>query len=358
MTDFSGDLRRPPIPSPAVEGPDPTPEVVLGSPALSVAMPLPRAAGGFEASKDSQNPGFSASVRSAVEDVPAGPHEPPVQPVRSAPAAPRTPSKAVARRQRRQNLPALPARPLSDAEKASLATLEVEMGGRMKLVTALSQAALDKDGYRFLQLAADPMHDSCSLAEICQLANVSVVKVMAFVRAAVLARAHLISSLAIAEHLPDVTRHVMLDAIPGERECPRCQGLTTIDGKVTDDQPHPDPVTCPDCRGRGARPYSPDLALRKTALTLGEMLGKGGPGVVVNNNIKQTVGVFGGSTEAFDRLTVLTDTVLYGTGRDRVAAQDADDSAVVDTTVVEPRVIESTAVVLDDRRPDAGPVVE
>ena len=303
---FQADPNRPPLPSPDASAlPVPSAPLSLGS-----AMVPGNSAGG----RDERPRHTDASTETDGHQA------------RS--AGKKSTSATLARRPRRQNLPTLPKRQVTEAEKVSLATLETELGGRMKLVTSLSQAQLDKDGYRFLQIAADPANDSCSLAEICALANVQVAKVMAYVKAAVLARAHLVSSFTIAEHLPDVTRHVMLDAIPGERACPTCNGTSTVVPAATGEKPNPEPIACTSCKGTGAVPYVPDLAIRKTALTLGEMLGKpAGPGVsvkVTNTNLNAQ---FGSSTEAFDRMTAVTDGLLYGTGRDRVARREETDEA-------------------------------
>lgn len=234
-------------------------------------------------------------------------------------AAPK--SLAKRRKERGRSLPTLPPRIIPDAEKVALATYEAELGGRLSMVAKLAHAQLDADGYRFLQMVADPEHDRLSLAEICQRANTPIRKVTEYVKAAVMAKATLLSTLHIAEHTPSVALGVMQDAISGERTCEVCRGTTQVPG------PDDKSMDCPACQGKGTTHYEPEVALRKMALSLGGLLGptgnsKGSLVSITNNNL--AVGGVGAASATVDKLTELTDRLLYGTGRDRLSSADAD----------------------------------
>lgn len=235
-------------------------------------------------------------------------------------------------------------RHIPDSEKVALATFEVEMGGRQALVTTLLQAALDPNGERFLRMLADPEHDVCSLAEVAVRAGVTLPKIMEWATAAIRAKSHLLAQRHIAEHSPMVAKAVMEDAIPGKRTCPTCQGLTTVvetktkaDGSETQEQ-----KPCFECRGTGEITYHPELGVRKVALTLGGLLGSGaGKPSVVNNvaisNKNLNVANTAGASAAMDKMAQVTDALLYGVGRDRLATMraDADEEFVVEGETAE-----------------------
>lgn len=216
---------------------------------------------------------------------------------------------------------------ISATEKIALATFETELGGRQSLVAKLAAAQLDADGQRFLGMMADPENDQLSLAELCVRANVALPTVMGYVKSALQAKSFLLAQLSIAEHNPEVARHVMLDAIPGKRTCPTCQGLGTFGESVGTSN---EPPKCLECHGSGEINYLPELGIRKVALTLGGLLsagGKGAPtvGVAIHNHNTQ-VASRSGASGALDKVMQLTDHLLYGTGRDRLSTmrEDAD----------------------------------
>lgn len=247
---------------------------------------------------------------------PAGPFPAPTPAPTPTPPA----TKLAKRRPRAQQLPTLPAaRPVTSAEKIALATYEAELGGRPSLVQKLAHAQLDKNGYRLVQLLADPENDLLSLAEVCQRAAVSVGKVSEWVKAALTAKANLLATLHIAEHTPEVARSVMVDAQSGERTCLTCQGTGSFPG------PSGVQTSCGVCGGRGTTRYEPELGLRKVALALSGLLNPAGSGTkvsITNNNL--AVAGASSASAALDRMTELTDKLLYGSGRDRLAAADDD----------------------------------
>lgn len=219
--------------------------------------------------------------------------------------------------------PAVARRAVTDAERVALATLEADLGGRAQLVTRLAQAALDKQGHLLVRLLADPAHRDDSLADLAVQARVPLPKVMTWVAAAIEARAQLVSHLHVFDKLPDVTRAVMEDALPGERQCWTCRGLGQVTPDPTDERPNPAPGRCSACGGRGVTPYAPDINVRKTALTLGGLLKPGaGRAPFVDKQVNLHVG--GDSEGALDKLMDLTDRLLYGSGRDRVAVVDVE----------------------------------
>lgn len=181
-----------------------------------------------------------------------------------------------------------------------------------------------------LHLAADPENDKLSLAEICSLGKVPIGKVMNLVKQAALTRAQLLSTLKVAEQLPDVAAAVMRDAIPGERPCQICQGIGTMMPEPTKENPNPSPVQCVACNGKGTQLYSPELGVRKVALQLGGLMERGdhsAKGItMIQTNLNKASA--SGEQSHYDKLVAVADTLLYGTGRDRMPtsrlAEDAD----------------------------------
>lgn len=261
--------------------------------------------------------------------VPTGP-----QPAELPTPTTKSPKPTVARKRRAQLLPAPDTiRQVSGAERVALATYEAELGGRSRLVEKLAHAQLDKAGGRFVQMLADPQHDALSLAEICALTATPIAKVTGWISASLMAKSTLLATMHIAAGLPDVAKGVMDDAIPGIKTCVVCNGTTKVEG------PEPDkPMDCPACQGRGVRYFEADNDVRKMALALGGLLAPSGSakgGVsIVNNNLALAAGGAAGASAGLDRITELTDRLLYGVGRDRLAgADDAADAEFVEGEV-------------------------
>lgn len=213
-------------------------------------------------------------------------------------------------------------RSVSPAEEAAFATIEAEMGGRARLVSALSSAQLPKDIAQVLGMISDPLHDHESLAKICALGGVSLAKIQKAFEGSVMARAHLLAHTKIAERTPDLAAQVMDDAIGGWRVCVACEGVGTTMVEVKDQEGTRDEQReCPTCKGKCRVWFQPDHEVQKTALKLAKLLetGRGGGGSGVNVAMIQanTAGNPGDQT-SYNQLIGKLDDVLYGSGRQRL----------------------------------------
>jgi len=231
--------------------------------------------------------------------------------------------------------PAASTRAVTSVEKVALAVIEAELGGRQQLISYLAQANLDDwRTARFFRMLCDPENDALSLAEICGKGGCSIRKVQEAVYEALRARSHLLSEIHIAAGLPSVARTTMEDALPGEKMCTKCNGVGkyTPEPAIGDDSadPNPEPMTCITCFGKGTVQYEPELGLRKLALGLGGLGEKSsGAGTKVQiNNINKNALTGGTAAETFEKLTVLTDKLMYGDGRSRLRQAAGDEEAV------------------------------
>lgn len=250
----------------------------------------------------------SVSAQSAV------PHPVPAVAPRAVPSVPtRRLSAPLTARQQKVSL----------TDEAAFAAIERELGGRQRLVSILSSAQFPKAESTVVGMIADPENDDVSLAKVCALGGVPLSKLLKMFKEATLARGQLLSLSRIAEKLPDVAAAVMDDAIPGERPCPTCNGLTTVMMSVGGPDAAPTAVPCGNCKGTGLVRFVPDHDVQKTALQLGGLLQKGG-------NITQIVAQQnnGGGTGSFDDLVGALDKVIYGTGRERFARASGGDDTV------------------------------
>lgn len=223
-------------------------------------------------------------------------------------------------------------RQVTPAEEAAFAMIEAEMGGRGRLVSALSTAQLPPTLEKVLGMIADPQHDHVSLAKICALGEVSLSKLLGMFKTAVLARGQLLAIARTAERLPDVAASVMDDSVAGWRMCIGCEGSQEIEVKVLPvgakpgDAPIDARIPCPSCGGRGRTYWQPPHDMQKTALMIGGLLDKGGPKIttiVANQNIQA-----GTDSGSYDSLIGALDKHLYGEGRGRThhpAGVDAND---------------------------------
>lgn len=210
-------------------------------------------------------------------------------------------------------------RAVTAADEAGFSTLEKELGGRPALVAILAGADLNGDEARVMGLLADPQNDTTSLAKVCVGAGISMARLMKLFQAAALVKGQTKAIQRIAERLPDVAAAIMEDAIPREKECPICDGLTTVPGRPTKENPDPEPVKCTVCKGKGTVPFVPEHQVREMALRIGGLLEKGGgSGVkVLVANQNNGAGVSVADTKSFDSLMAAVDGALYGEGRAR-----------------------------------------
>lgn len=221
-------------------------------------------------------------------------------------------------------------RKVTPTEESAFAVLEAEFGGREAMVGALSLAQLPKDLTTLLGMLADPLHDHESLAKVCALANVPISKLMKACQEAIRVRGQLLAHKRIADALPDVAAAVMAEATPGWKQCLECLGARTVQVLVdnTDEEgkkipgQHEETIQCKVCKGRGLVWHAPDHDVQKTALKIGGVLdtGKGMSVQVLQNNTQ----VNPGDTGNYDKMMEALDGVLYGAGRERLAATRAD----------------------------------
>lgn len=232
-------------------------------------------------------------------------------------------------------------RSVSPADEAAFATLEVELGGRARLVAVLGSAQLPKDMQAVLGMIADPIHDHESLAKICALGNVSLAKIQKTFESAAMTRAHVLATARIAARTPDLASAVMDDAIPGMRECRGCGGLRTVMVQVKDqDGTREESKECPACKGTGLVFWQPDHEVQKTALKLAKLIetGRGGLGSAVNIAMLQAnTNSNPGDTGSYDGMMTKLDDVLYGTGRERMKRSkiEPEDEVVEGEALVE-----------------------
>lgn len=238
-------------------------------------------------------------------------------------------------------------RKVTPAEEAVFATLELEVGGRARLVSALSLAHLPQEIDLILGMLADPAHDGESLAQICALAGVKFSKILPVFKEAVKARGQVISAVRIADRMPDLAAAVVDDAIPGWRDCRECLGAREIAAPTPDD-PHA-VKACPECRGRGQVWFVPDHDVQKTALKISGLLESGARGGATVNVLQKNTQIAPGDTGGFDALMTMMDDALYGSGRDRLARMRPQTPMGADSTT---EVVEGTTV--DDSADTAG----
>lgn len=202
-----------------------------------------------------------------------------------------------------------------------LQLIEEEMGGRAQLVGMLVLAPLTADLKYVLGLLGDPQHQTKSLAAICALGNILPGELLKHLAAAALLRGKVRASQKIAEGIAAVTEDVMKRAAPYEAPCNGgCQGTGTITPEPTVQAPNPSPGPCEVCQGTGRLLYSPDLERQKLAIEMAQLLPKsGGFNIAVQQNNGPAGGSGGG---AMERLTALTDQILYGEGKGTAPPED------------------------------------
>jgi len=201
-----------------------------------------------------------------------------------------------------------------------LRVIEEEMGGRSQLVGMLVLAPLTPDLKYVLGLLGDPQHQSKSLAEICAMGNILPGELLKHLASAALLRGKVRASQKIAEGIAAVTEDVMRRAAPYEAPCSTCQGTGSITPDPTVQQPNPSPGPCEVCASTGKLIYAPDLERQKLAIEMAQLLPKsGGFNIALQQNNGVPTGSGGG---AMERLTALTDRILYGEGTRQPPPED------------------------------------
>lgn len=207
----------------------------------------------------------------------------------------------------------------------ALSTLEKDLGGRQVIVGFLSLAPLTPDLAYILGILGDPAHGGKSLAECCAHGNILPGQLLTEIEKAAHLRGRVISSQIISSALPAVVRDVMMKAAPYEGTCNgECRGTGSVTPEPTKENPNPSPEPCETCQGTGRLVYQPKLEHQELALEMGRMLPKG-QGLTINNaNIAPAGGGGGGLGGALEKLTQLTDKLLYGDEADRPAYEQTE----------------------------------
>lgn len=235
-----------------------------------------------------------------------------------------------------------PALGITPEVSAAFALLEVELGGRPKIIATLMSADLPPKLARFVGALADPAHDHDSLAVVATTSGISLSLLQKTVAEARRTRAHLLATTKIAERTPDLAAAIMDDAIPGMRVCETCLAAGTIAAPTPEDPTATAP--CPACRGRGEVRHHPDHDVQKTALRIAGLLTD-----KAAVTVQQGMFVKGGSGGdlAIDRIVGGLDTLLYGQGRDRLVTPDEPDN-------VPDAPIEPDSAILDGNPDEPG----
>lgn len=213
-----------------------------------------------------------------------------------------------------------------------LQQIEAEMGGRSSLVGMLVLAPLTPDLKYVLGLLGDPQHQSKSLAAICALGNILPGELLKHLASAALLRGKVRASQKIAEGIAAVTEDVMKRAAPYEDACSTCRGTGSMTPEPSTSQPNPSPAACETCLGTGKLLYRPDLERQKLAIEMAQLLPKSG-GIQIAMQQNNASGGSGGGG-MMERLTALTDKILYGSGAGQ--APDAEEDPPVEAEILDP----------------------
>lgn len=195
-----------------------------------------------------------------------------------------------------------------------LTTLEAALGGRQVLVGFLALAPLTPDLAFILGLLGDPAHERLTLAEICAKGNILPGQLLLEIEKAAHLRGRVISAQVVSHRLPAVVADVMRKAAPYEGACGECLGTGAITPDPTPEVPNPTHHPCDTCNGTGKLVYEPQLRHQELALEMGRMLPKSSGLQIIQNNQNMSSGGGGGGlgSGALEKLTQLTDKLLYG----------------------------------------------
>lgn len=218
-----------------------------------------------------------------------------------------------------------------------LTELEATLGGRKGLIQALALAPLTPDLSYTLGMLGDPNSDRLSLAQICARGNILPGELLKHIRNAALLRGQVIAAQQVAQKIPEVVAEVLKKAVPYEDACSACRGVGSLPPEPTPQNPNPGPTPCETCLGTGRLVYPADDAKQRLVIDLAQLLPKPGSGGGVN--ILQQFGAagggptggaaggIGGGLSPFERLSVMADRILYGSGQ---PIHDPVDGELVD----------------------------
>jgi hypothetical protein len=213
--------------------------------------------------------------------------------------------------------------PLGERIQDTLRQLEHELGGREALMGVLALNTRSQALTELMGLLADPLHDRDNLGVLCFQAGVTTGDLLSAYQSGLMHFAQTLAKREVAEHLPAVTRDVMVRAQPIEESCWPCRGTGIILIPATKTEPEVEEA-CNTCQGTGRVTRIPELDRQKAALDLGEMFPKKGGlsiGVQQINNQGQPAPTAGGTLE---KLQQAVSAVLY------------TDDEVLEAEVLEP----------------------
>jgi len=191
-----------------------------------------------------------------------------------------------------------------------------QVGGRRGFIDVLTVASTAPEVEMVVDLLLDPRYRRYSLRRLCVMAGLTLADLFVAYRRALLVKAHLQATHAIAAKLPAVVADVMTRALPQPCVCPACQGVS----------PGLDAAPCLTCAGTGQVLTEPDLDRQKLALDLGALTRKGGGGVTVTQTtaVAASASALSAPTAgALEQLQQAVGELLFSPGRRRNAGTPA-----------------------------------
>lgn len=212
--------------------------------------------------------------------------------------------------------------------------LESAVGGREKLIAALTGAPATDDLAYVINLIASPEMDARKLSQICRAGRITVGELLEAYKRGVYAQMQVSVMAKVAEHTPAVVEDVLLRSQPHQVVCPSCKGSLVVRNPREDEKDQPPVLPCTACLDANRIPTGlidvlPDLDRQKLALDLANLLPKKSPMIAID--ARQQSAHFGDVSPAGRaKLLGAADDVLYRSSPSaRVGSSDTD---VVDAT--------------------------
>jgi len=197
-----------------------------------------------------------------------------------------------------------------DLASAAVETFTAAIGGRERLLQALSVAGGTTEIDQIVRLLVDPRYASWSLRRICDKAGLTIAELFTAYKSALLTRAQIESTQVVAQRLVGVVDDVMRRAQPHPVPCEACggSGQTLLPASAPDKRP--EPMGCPTCQGKGTRIALPDLDRQKVALELGQLLDRRG-GISIQQQTLVSSPSAAAAPGALEQLQLAVQEMLY-----------------------------------------------